>query len=63
MTFYTGSFPPVIEYQGARSNLMIDDKTAITVLRAEGRGGGEGNSIVFQLSFLTHSAYQYDVTE
>ena len=42
---------------------MIDDKTAITVLRAEGRGGGEGNSIVFQLSFLTHSAYQYDVTE
>ena len=24
--------------------------------------GGEGNSIVFHLSFLTHSARQYDVT-
>ena len=31
----------------------------------EGRGGGgergEGNSVVFHLSFLTHSACQYDV--
>ena len=25
-------------------------------------GGGGGNSIVFHLSFLTHSACQYDVT-
>ena len=25
-------------------------------------GGGEGYSIVFHLSFLTHSACQYDVT-
>ena len=25
-------------------------------------GGGGGNSIVFHLSFLTYSAYQYDVT-
>ena len=25
-------------------------------------GGGEGNSIVFHLSFLTHTACQYDVT-
>ena len=25
------------------------------------KGGGEGNSIVFHLSFLTHSARQYDV--
>ena len=25
-------------------------------------GGGEGKSIVFHLSFLTHSACQYDVT-
>ena len=27
-----------------------------------GTGGGEGYSIVFHLSFLTHSACQYDVT-
>ena len=28
----------------------------------QGGGGREGNSIVFHLSFLTHSACQYDVT-
>ena len=27
-----------------------------------GPGGGGGNSIVFHLSFLTHSTCQYDVT-
>ena len=27
-----------------------------------GGGGGGGNSIVFHVSFLTHSACQYDVT-
>ena len=31
-------------------------------LSTRGGGGGEGNSIVFHLSFLTHSAPQYDVT-
>ena len=34
-------------------------QTNILKLRAK---QGEGNSVVFHLSFLTHSACQYDVT-
>ena len=41
---------------------LIDSLHVIEFLCLSTRGGGEGNSIVFHLSFLTHSAPQYDVT-
>ena len=37
-------------------------KCRITPKGGGGGGRGEGNSIVLHLSFLTHSACQYDVT-
>ena len=36
------------------------DAVVFLDLKQRGRGGG-GNSIVFRLSFLSHSARQYDV--
>ena len=38
------------------------DLRDLNIYYTQGRGGGEGNSIVFHPSFLTHSACQYDVT-
>ena len=45
---------------------FFDDSSVIVTagnrVYGSSKGGGEGNSIVLHLSFLTHSALQYDVT-
>ena len=43
-------------------HLLKGDYTALQKARDQGEGGGGGNSIVFHLRSLTHSACQYDVT-
>ena len=47
------------------THLLKEDYTALTESTGRGGGGvggGEGSSIVFHLSSLTHSSCQYDVT-
>ena len=54
----------VFAIMSPRNNKLASSLKFVGVDQVGGGGGGEGegNSIVFHLRFLTHSACQYDVT-
>ena len=59
--FHDVSFQRLLRIGPPDLSLNPTNDSTTTTLTLFG-GGGEGNSIVFHVSFLTHSACQYDVT-